>query len=150
MLHDVARCRDVDDQEALNERSTSRLTIFCVSVRESSTVLTHEGAWMSMEIYVLSNMRLASIDDWQQAIDAEGFGLRLSADTPFEAVRGHLPAWWGDKQAGFECDHWEASELMHEHPEINFGRRWAHALAFRWGADLYACQGANMAATAYA
>jgi hypothetical protein len=39
---------------------------------------------------------------------------------------------------------------MHEYPEIDFYRRWTHALAFRWGADLSACQGANMAATAYA
>jgi hypothetical protein len=105
---------------------------------------------MSMEIYVLSDKRLSSMDEWQKAIDAEDFGLRLSADRSFEALSGHLPAWWKAKRAGFECDHWGAHELMDECPEIDFRRRWTYALAFRWGADLNACQGANMAATAYA
>ena len=88
--------------------------------------------------------------EWQRIIDVEGFGLRLSADVQIETLGGHLPAWWGERQASFECDHWNAAELIDEYPEINFRRSWAYALAFRWGADLNACQGANMAATAYA
>ena len=39
---------------------------------------------------------------------------------------------------------------MAEYPDVHFGRPWAHALAFRWGADLKACASAYMAATAYA
>ena len=104
---------------------------------------------MSMELYVLSDMRLASIDDWRRAIDAEGFGLRLSGEKRFEDLGGYLPAWWGEKQAGFECDHRDARELMNEFRDIGFERLWTYALAFRWGADLNACQGANMAAAAY-
>ena len=105
---------------------------------------------MSMEIYVLSDTQLASIEAWQRAIDAEGFRLKLSKETSIEALRGHLPAWWGEKYAGFECDHWNAAELMDELPEVVFEHQWKYALAFRWGADLNACQGAYMAATAYA
>ena len=103
-----------------------------------------------MEIYVLSDRRLASLDAWQQAVDADGFGLRFLGEIPIETIRGYLPAQWKEKPAGFECSHWNASELMREYPEVNFGRLWSHALALRWGADLNACQGANMAATAYA
>lgn len=105
---------------------------------------------MSMEIYVLSDRRLPSIDHWQRAIDAEGFDLRLSAERSFEALRGHLPALWGEKRAGFECDHWDAGDVIDAYPSIDFGHRWRRALALRWGADLNACQGAYMAATAYA
>jgi hypothetical protein len=105
---------------------------------------------MSMEIYVLSDQRLAAIQDWQNALDAEGLTLRLSDGRPFDALQGYLPAWWGDKRAGFECDHWPAAELIAEYPQIDFGCSWKHALAFRWGADLDACQGAYMAAAAYA
>jgi hypothetical protein len=39
---------------------------------------------------------------------------------------------------------------MGENPDLNFDRRWNHAIAFRWGGDLDACLGAYMAATAYA
>ena len=103
-----------------------------------------------MEIYVLSDKRLSSMEEWQQAIDKEGFDLRIAADRSFETLKGHLPAWWKEKRAGFECDHWDARELMAECHDVHFGRQWAHALAFRWGADLKACISAYMAATAYA
>ena len=106
---------------------------------------------MSMEIYVLSDRRLASIADWQQALDAEGFGLQLSAERAFDALRGHLPAQRGEnKEAGFECDHGDAGELIDDYTDIDFGHRWKHVLAFRWGADFAACLSAYMAATAYA
>lgn len=105
---------------------------------------------MSLEMYVLSNRQLGSIDAWQRAIDAEGFHLRLSTETPFASLRGFLPAWWNDKQAGFECDHWPVGDVVETSPQIDLRGPWAHALAFRWGADLNACHGANMAAAAYA
>ena len=47
---------------------------------------------MAMEFFVLSDRRLASIAEWQQAITAEGFQLLLSTETPFEALNGFLPA----------------------------------------------------------
>jgi len=37
---------------------------------------------MSMQICVFSDRTLGSIAEWQQAIDAEGFRLRLSDDVP--------------------------------------------------------------------
>ncbi len=103
-----------------------------------------------MEIYVLSDKRLSSVKEWQQAIDKEGFALRISADRSFETLKGYLPAWWKGERAGFECGHWDAHELMAECPDVHFGRQWTYALAFRWGADLKACLGAYIAATAYA
>ncbi len=105
---------------------------------------------MSMEIYVLSDRRLSSMDEWQQAIAKEGSDLRISADRPIETLKGHLPAWRKEERVGFECDHRDASRLMAEYPDVHFGRPWAHALAFSWGADLKACASAYMAATAYA
>ena len=107
---------------------------------------------MAMEFFVLSDRRLASIAEWQQAITAEGFQLLLSTETPFEAVNGFLPVRLGEKpadvectkaldvfasalgeqQAGFECSHCDPLDLINRHPEVDFGRRWSRVLRFRW------------------
>jgi hypothetical protein len=105
---------------------------------------------MSMEIHAFSDRQLASIAEWQQAIAAEGFDLRLSAERPFEALQGFLPAQAVGKTTGFECYHDDARELMTAYVGVAFGRSWKHALSFRWGGDLSECMAAYMAATAYA
>jgi len=105
---------------------------------------------MSMELFVLSDRWLASIAEWQRAINAEGFPLRLSTETPFEELDGILAVQLGDKRTSFECVHWNARVLMAESPGLDFGHQWAHALSFRWGADHYATPAAYMAGAAYA
>uniref|UniRef100_Q07I66 Uncharacterized protein n=1 Tax=Rhodopseudomonas palustris (strain BisA53) TaxID=316055 RepID=Q07I66_RHOP5 len=105
---------------------------------------------MSMELYVLSDEQLPSIEAWQQAIDAAGFSLRLSTERPFAALRGALPVMLGDRATSFECDHWSAATLMAEMPDVAFGQGWSYALAFRWGADFDAGAATYMAASAYA
>jgi len=47
---------------------------------------------MSIEIFVLSDRRLGTIEEWQKAIDAEGFDLRLDVSRPIEDLSGYLPA----------------------------------------------------------
>jgi hypothetical protein len=107
---------------------------------------------MSIEIFVLSDRRLASIAEWQQAIDAEKFDLRLDTSRPFDELSGHLPAHRGADHAGFECDHCDPKDVMD--PDycgaIDFGRPWTQALAFRFGGDFLALWGAYAAAAAYA
>jgi hypothetical protein len=105
---------------------------------------------MSMEIHALSDRQLTSIAEWQQAIDAEGFGLRLSAARPFESLKGFLPAHSGEEKTGFECYHDDARELLAAYSAFDFGRPWKFVLSFRWSANLAACLAAYMAATAYA
>ena len=105
---------------------------------------------MSMEIYVLSPRQLNSIEDWQKAIDAEGFSLQLNTERPFERLQGFLPARWQDSQAGFECDHWRPRSVVEAYRRAGLDRRWKYCLAFRWGADARACLGAYIAASAYA
>ena len=104
---------------------------------------------MSMEIFVLSNKRLGSISEWQQAIDAEGFVLRLDSSCPIEALGGYLPAHRGEEPAGFECDHWQLDDVT-ENTDIDFGGPWTEALAFRFGGDWSEAWGAYVAAAAYA
>ncbi|UZE48567.1 hypothetical protein [Rhodopseudomonas sp. P2A-2r] len=103
-----------------------------------------------MEIYVLSDRRLASVVAWQEAIDKVGLPLRLSTATPFADLHGALPVVLDQRQTAFECDHWSAKELMAETPKVAFGREWTYALAFRWGADIYAGASAYASAAAYA
>jgi hypothetical protein len=105
---------------------------------------------MSMELYVLCDRHLASIEEWQRAISAEGFPLHLSDDTPLEKVDGILPVQLEDKRTDFECTRWSAREVIEGSPEIDFGRPWTQILAFRWGGDLYALPAAYMAGAAYA
>jgi hypothetical protein len=105
---------------------------------------------MSMELYVFSDQRLHSIRAWQRVIDAQGFRLQLSDHIPFAAQQGALPVQLRDKSTAFECDHWNASTMIAESPEINFERPWKHCLAFRWGGDPYAGAAAYLAGSAYA
>src|SRR4051812_44840659 len=121
---------------------------------------------MPMEFFVLSDRRLASIAEWQQAITAEGFHLLLATETPFEALNGFLPAQLGEKpaasnvvlpaqfsdwQAGFECAHCDPLDLIDRHPEVDFGRRRSHVLRFRWkGHSIPQTIAACMASAAYA
>jgi len=105
---------------------------------------------MSIEIFVLSDRKLGSIAEWQQAIDAEGFDLKLDTSRPIEALNGHLPAQRGEQFAGFECDPCDPAEILDLYDDIDFGRRWTHCLALRFGGDFYALWGADAAAAAYA
>jgi hypothetical protein len=105
---------------------------------------------MSMEICVLSDVRLSSVDEWQKAIDGEGFPLRLSYDKPLTQAGGFLPAYLNDKLTGFECRQRELADITSTYPEIKFGRVWKCVLAFIWGGDFNEMQAAWMAATAYA
>jgi hypothetical protein len=106
---------------------------------------------MSMELRLFSDRRLDSISEWQLAIDAEGFPLRLSDETPLDKVNGFLPSYLHDNLTGFECNHWNANEVMAENSDIDFGHDWKYVLAFRWlGSKQDEAVVAWMAATAYA
>lgn len=105
---------------------------------------------MSMELYVLSDHQLASIDTWQRSINAGGFPIRLSADRPFAELSGALPVLFDGRQTAFECDHWPMDDLIETYTDMDFGGRWKYALAFRWGGDIYAGIAAYAAGGAYA
>lgn len=105
---------------------------------------------MSIEMSVLSDRALASTEEWQHALDAEGFALRLDPGVVLSEASGFFPARLNDKETGFECYHDDAAELIEAYPDIDFGRRWTHALGFRVGADLTELYAASMAAAAYA
>jgi len=103
-----------------------------------------------MEMHVLSDRRLASIAEWQRAIDIEGFPLQLSSDVRLDTAQGFLPSRLANKHTGFECYHDNAIETMKFLGQNNFGQRWAFALGLRWIGDPTELQAAWMAATAYA
>ena len=108
---------------------------------------------MAMELWVLSDKQLNTIEEWQGAIDAEGYPLQLSDETPFGELRGFLPAHLRGQLTGFECDHWPAREFMrdvHEISENDFARDWKYVLAFRWRGDFNELRAAWMAGAAYA
>ena len=105
---------------------------------------------MSMEICVLSDSQLTSISEWQKAIDAKAFPLRLSSDKPLAQLSGFLPAYLSQKRTGFECRHLDPSDIFDTYNDFHFGHGWKYVLAFIWGGNFDAMLAAYMAATAYA
>ena len=67
---------------------------------------------MSLEFSVLSDRRLSSTAEWQQAIDAEGFPLRLDPACTLAQAKGFFPTHLGDKPTGFDCYHDDAGEMI--------------------------------------
>jgi len=64
-----------------------------------------------------------------------------------------LSAHRGEQHAGFVCDQWDPVDVMDEETssaDIDLGRHWRQALAFRFGGDFHALWGAHAAAAAYA
>jgi hypothetical protein len=106
---------------------------------------------MSMEMFVLSESRLASIQDWQRSIDLTGHKVRLSTARPLAQLRGVIPVVLGENSAAyFECDLWDVGDIVQTYPEVHFDRRYKAAIAFRWGADVEAAYSAYIAAAGYA
>jgi len=103
-----------------------------------------------MEMSVLSDRHLDSVVDWQRAIDAEQFPLRLSTDVQLAILRGFLPSLLRDRQTGFEHYRDNPEETRNVYSNIDFGRAWTCEVSFRWMGDLDELEAAWMAATAYA
>jgi hypothetical protein len=105
---------------------------------------------MSLHAYVLSNSRLASLAEWQRAIDSEGLNVTLSSDTSIDELRGFLPVRFDAVDTGFECDHRDADKVVDLYHQFDFGRRWSYCLSFRCRGDVDEWLAANGAAVAYA
>jgi hypothetical protein len=86
---------------------------------------------MAVEIFVFSDRQIGSVAEWQQAIDKEGFALRLSTSGLSDEVSGHVPAQLGNDDAGFECDQADSAELTARYSDVDFGHAWKFARAFR-------------------
>ncbi|XYD11282.1 hypothetical protein R1A27_13195 [Methylobacterium sp. NMS12] len=104
---------------------------------------------MSMEAYALCARAIPGVAEWQAAIDATGFDLKLDAVRMPPATQGHLPATWRRCEAGFECQIIPLSDLTDTYTEIDFGGPWTCVYAFYF-ATLPACAGAWMAVAACA
>jgi len=108
---------------------------------------------MSMEIHVFSDKRLPSIAAWQQAIDAEGFDLKLDPEVELGTASGFLPAMLRGRQSGFESYHDDPRELMETYADVPYFKScpaWKHVISFRWGSLAHEGVSVFMAAAAYA
>lgn len=105
---------------------------------------------MAMEIFVLSDRELISVAEWQAAIDAEGYVLRLASDIEVDVHSGFLPAHLRGEPTGFECNRFAADEFMSEMRDVDFGHDWKYGLGFRWRGDFNEMRAAWIAASAYA
>jgi len=106
---------------------------------------------MSMQICVFADRTLDSIAEWQQAIDAEGFRLRLSDDVPPSEIGGKWLGQLHNELTDFEFHARDAQEMMEFYGTEKFDRKWKYAFAFIWGGlNVNNSTAAWMAAIAYA
>ncbi len=106
---------------------------------------------MSMELAIFSDRQLSSIQEWQAAIDAEGYPLRLSPEMVFERLSGFFPMYLRGELTGFECYHEDVPAVRNAIPDIHIGHDWKFVLVFVWlGSKENELLAAWMAATAYA
>ena len=106
---------------------------------------------MSMALWVFSDKKLKSFGEWQSAIDAEDYPLKLDDKTPFNSIQGFLPAQLHGQLTGFECYHDDPRKLIRDNSDVNFGHNWKYVLGFRWtGSKVSEQRAAWMAGVAYA
>jgi hypothetical protein len=107
---------------------------------------------MSMEIFVVSDSRLNTMEEWQRAIDAEGFPLRLPLEKPLAQVGGGDPtAQLHGKSTRIEYNVLDLKSLTDGlHDRVDFRHDWKHVLGFIFGGSFAEGAAAWMAATAYA
>jgi hypothetical protein len=105
---------------------------------------------MAMEMHVLSERRLNSINEWQRAIDGVAYPLRLTNEVELASASGLLPVTLNGERSGFEIFHDDAKQVMQQYGGVHFLRPYRYALGFRWRGDLSELLAAWMAATAYA
>jgi hypothetical protein len=107
---------------------------------------------MSMELYVFSDRQQGSIAEWQAAIEADGFNIKLDATRAFADLFGFLPVEIDGRPSGFECDHFDAGSMIDELNEEGFPveHRWRYLLAFRFGGGYDEGTAAAVAAAVYA
>lgn len=93
---------------------------------------------MSMELYIFSDRTVASMSEWQDAIYADGFDIKLYDKAAFEDLHGFLPMRLDGAGTGVEVDHTDSAETISwfEQGGTAFDRKWRHALSFSWGGDL--------------
>lgn len=104
---------------------------------------------MSIEISVLSDIQLSTVADWQRAIDAEEFPLRLT-DAPLDQHGGSLTGLFCDSEIGIEYRVEDFGRLKDYYKKVNFGRDWKCLLTIPWIRGIDGLTASWMAATAYA
>jgi len=93
---------------------------------------------MSMELHVLvEDSRLPDIGQWQNAVDALGFNLKLDPTLVVREHTGFVPCAFKGQSSGFEFDVSPASTVAQAYAEFKdqFSGRDTSA-NFRWGGDL--------------
>ena len=107
---------------------------------------------MSMELHVLlSKSRLPNVRQWQAAIDALGFDVKLDPTLSLDADAGFCPAKFKGRDGGFEFSIWPASEIAETYPEFEAEFEGRDSSAnFRWGGDLNGMACALVASAALA
>lgn len=105
---------------------------------------------MSIEISVLSDVQLSSVQEWQHAIDAEDFALRLPTDARVDKCGGTLSVYLRSKLTNVQYRIEDSVQLMRIHRELHFDHEWKYRVSFPWIGDLDELDAAWVMAATYA
>jgi len=105
---------------------------------------------MSMEICILSDRKLSSVESWQHAVDACGLNYKLSPVFASKAFDGIMSVQGENHRTSFEIRTRSAANIMMEMPRIDFGHRWKFAIELIWAGDINAGPAAYATGAAYA
>lgn len=103
---------------------------------------------MTMDFYMLCNRPLASVDEWQLAIDELGFDFQLPATLNVETSAGAVTAIWRGKPVVFEFTTFPYDEIEEGYSELDFEQTWPNAYVMYTGSSFSGCAGAVMAGVA--
>jgi hypothetical protein len=103
-----------------------------------------------VEFCVLTDSLLGSTDEWQLAIEAAGFPLRISDEGRISRDGGTLVARLRDQATIFQYWIEDPSDVMNAYPKVKFGHHWKYAVAFPYIREFAELTSAWMAAAAYA
>lgn len=104
---------------------------------------------MANEQYAfLNKSEVPSRDDWQKAIEENGFDFELDPDLkPFEDD-GFLPCKLMKNEAGFEITYDGSPELLSDFEDLRNGKD--YCISFRWGGSMIECASVMIASYALA
>ena len=111
------------------------------TVCHAHNVLSGYEPAQAINLFVVSDRPLSSVTEWQAAIDAEGYPLRLDGSKLTAGFNGFLQARLRDVETGFECN---------SRPRTDADQTRKHVLALQWAGNWNEIPAVWMAAAAYA
>lgn len=103
---------------------------------------------MTVDLYMLCDRPVMSVDEWQTAIDKLGFDLTLPMSLNVATATGALTARWRGEPVVFEFSAFPYQEIEEGNSGLDFERTWPNAYVMYTGSSFVGCAGVIIAGAA--